>query len=119
LASAIFLAVPAIALTQTQPNVTKVLDETGMATTLKVPGATLHHEVRGSGPVMLLISGGSADAGVYAGIAGFLAKQYTVVTYDPRGNSRSRVDCPVEDWRLDVHGDDAAHLLDAVGGGAA
>jgi pimeloyl-ACP methyl ester carboxylesterase len=41
------------------------------------------------------------------------------VTYDPRGNSRSSVDGPPEDWRADVHGDDAARLLEAVGDGPA
>jgi hypothetical protein len=29
---------------------------------LEVPGATLHYEVRGSGPVLLLICGGIYDA---------------------------------------------------------
>ena len=35
--------------------------------TLKVPGATLHYETRGSGPVLLLVTGGAGDAGLYAG----------------------------------------------------
>jgi hypothetical protein len=30
--------------------------------TLEVPGASLYHEVRGSGPVLLLIYGGVYDA---------------------------------------------------------
>jgi hypothetical protein len=34
------------------------------ARTLRVPGAMLYYEVRGSGPVLLLISGGPVDAGV-------------------------------------------------------
>ena len=38
--------------------------------TLKVPGATLYYEVRGSGPVLLLICGGVYDAAGYAGLAG-------------------------------------------------
>ncbi|WP_433161163.1 alpha/beta fold hydrolase [Kribbella sp. CA-247076] len=59
---------------------------------LAVPGATLHYEVTGSGPVLLLIPGGATDAAVYDGIVGRLAADYTVVTYDPRGNSRSRPD---------------------------
>jgi pimeloyl-ACP methyl ester carboxylesterase len=87
--------------------------------TLKVPGATLYYEVRGTGPTLLLISGGPTDADVYAGLAGFLADRYTVVTYDPRGNSRSRFDGAPEDWRVDIHGDDAARLLAAVGDGPA
>jgi pimeloyl-ACP methyl ester carboxylesterase len=90
-----------------------------MAKTLEVPGASLYYEVRGSGPTLLLISGGPADADVYAGLAARLADRYTVVTYDPRGNSRSLVEGPSQDWRVDVHGDDAARLLAAVGEGPA
>jgi pimeloyl-ACP methyl ester carboxylesterase len=60
--------------------------------TLQVPGATLYYEVSGSGPMLLLIPGGPADAGVFADLAGFLADRYTVVAYDPRGNSRSVTD---------------------------
>jgi pimeloyl-ACP methyl ester carboxylesterase len=36
------------------------------ADTLRVPGATLHYEVCGTGPVLLLIPGGPADAGGFA-----------------------------------------------------
>jgi pimeloyl-ACP methyl ester carboxylesterase len=88
-----------------------------MANTLKVPGASLYYEVRGTGPVLLLIAGGPADASVFAGVADVLGRHYTVVTYDPRGNSRSRLDGAPEDWRADVHGDDAAQLIEAIGGG--
>jgi pimeloyl-ACP methyl ester carboxylesterase len=83
---------------------------------LKVPGARLHYEVQGSGPVLLMIPGGPTDAGVFAGLAGFLADRYTVVPYDPRGNSRSVLDGPPEDQRMDVHGDDGAQLLAALSG---
>jgi pimeloyl-ACP methyl ester carboxylesterase len=88
-----------------------------MTNTLRVPGASLYYEVKGSGPVLLLISGGPTDADVYAGVARFLANRYTVVTYDPRGNSRSAVDGPPEGCPVDIHGDDAASLLEAVGHG--
>ena len=60
--------------------------------TLKVPGANLHWEVRGSGPVLLLICGGVCDAAGYAGRAQQLADRYTVVPSDRRGNSRSPLD---------------------------
>jgi hypothetical protein len=83
--------------------------------TLKVPGARLHYEARGAGPVLLMIPGGPADAGAFAGIAGRLADKYTVAAYDPRGNSRSSLDGPPVDWRADVQSDDASRLLAAVG----
>ena len=46
--------------------------------TLKVPGATLYYEVRGAGPVLLLIPGGPADAGGFAPIRDILSDRYTV-----------------------------------------
>jgi protein-tyrosine-phosphatase/pimeloyl-ACP methyl ester carboxylesterase len=83
--------------------------------TLKVPGANLYYEVRGSGPVLLLICGGVYDAAGYAALAEQLADRYTVVTYDRRGNSRSPLDGPPEHQRIEVHGDDAHRVLVAVG----
>lgn len=82
---------------------------------LKVPGATLHYEVRGAGPVLLLICGGVYDAAGYAALAGQLADRYTVVSYDRRGNSRSPLDGPPEQQSIEVHGDDAHRVLAAVG----
>ena len=84
------------------------------AHTLDAPGATLHFEVRGSGPVLLLICGGIYDAAAYAGLAGRLADRYTVVSYDRRGNSRSPLDGPPEPQRVEVHADDASLLLAEV-----
>jgi pimeloyl-ACP methyl ester carboxylesterase len=83
---------------------------------LRVPGARLHYEVRGSGPVLLLICGGVYDAAGYAGLADRLSDRYTVVTYDRRGNSRSPLDGPPEPQRIEVHGDDAYRVLSAVAG---
>lgn len=51
----------------------------------------LHHEVRGSGPAVLLIPGGGGDSGIYSRSAERLGNEFTVITYDRRGNSR----CPV------------------------
>jgi pimeloyl-ACP methyl ester carboxylesterase len=56
---------------------------------LPVPGATLHYEVTGSGPMLLLIADGDSDAGAFDSMIDLLATDYTVVAYDPRGNSRS------------------------------
>jgi pimeloyl-ACP methyl ester carboxylesterase len=87
--------------------------------TLEVPGATLYYEREGTGPVLLMVPGGPADAGVFAALAGYLTDRYTVVPYDPRGNSRSVPDDRSKDQDIDVHGDDAAALIDAVAGEAA
>ena len=69
--------------------------------TLKVRGASLHYEVQGSGPVLLIIPGMPADAGFYSVLARQLTDTYTVVAYDPRGISRSRLDGPPEDQRVE------------------
>lgn len=84
--------------------------------TLDVPGASLHYEMRGSGPVLLLICGGIYDAAGYAGLAGLLADRYTVVTYDRRGNSRSPLSGPPSVQSVAEHADDASRLLAAVTG---
>jgi pimeloyl-ACP methyl ester carboxylesterase len=81
---------------------------------LKVPGARIYYETRGAGPVLLMIPGGPTDADLFGSIAPMLAEHYTVVTYDPRGLSRSTLEGPPSDWRADLNSDDAASLLRAV-----
>ncbi|HEX9096638.1 MAG TPA: alpha/beta hydrolase [Candidatus Dormibacteraeota bacterium] len=82
---------------------------------LKVPGASIYYEVRGSGPVLLLMPGGPADAGAFRRIAPDLEADYTVVTYDPRGLSHSTLDGPVNDERIvQIFADDAHRLLTAT-----
>jgi pimeloyl-ACP methyl ester carboxylesterase len=83
--------------------------------TVKVPGADLYYEVRGSGPVLLMMPGGPADATAFRSIAGQLAPHYTVVTYDPRGLSRSKLEGPLDEDRIvEVFADDVHRLLVAV-----
>lgn len=89
------------------------------SSTLKVPGASLYYEIQGSGPTLLIIPGGPQDAGVFADVSRQLASRYTVVAHDPRGNSRSTFDGAPEDLQLDVQADDAAALIEALGGRAA
>lgn len=78
--------------------------------TLTVPGATLYYEIRGAGPVLLLIPGGNGDAATYAQIAPLLADRYTVVSYDRRGFTRSPADS-VPAYRVRTDAQDAAALL--------
>ncbi|MFK4069489.1 alpha/beta fold hydrolase [Streptomyces sp. NPDC029674] len=78
---------------------------------LRVNGATLHYEVRGQGPLLLLIPGGTGGAASFDGIADELATEYTVVTYDPRGMSRSVLDDPEAEQSVAEHADDAFRLL--------
>jgi pimeloyl-ACP methyl ester carboxylesterase len=57
--------------------------------TLTANGTRIYHEVRGEGPPVLFVSGASGDAGHFERVAELLADEFTVVTYDRRGNSRS------------------------------
>ncbi|MBD0741253.1 alpha/beta fold hydrolase [Streptomyces sp. CBMA152] len=84
--------------------------------TLTVPGASIYYEVRGEGPLLLLIASGDSDAAVFERMAAVLALEYRVVTYDPRGNSRSPLDGPPEDQRVEEHAEDACRLLDHLAG---
>lgn len=87
---------------------------------LQVPGASLYYEVRGSGPVLLMMPGGPADAAVFRRIAEALASDYMVVTYDPRGLSHSTLDAPVQDERIvQIFADDVHRLLTATAKGPA
>jgi pimeloyl-ACP methyl ester carboxylesterase len=83
--------------------------------TLHVPGASLYYEVRGSGPVLLMISGGPADADQLSAVAEALAGSFTVVTYDTRGNSRSSIEGPPQDQSIELESEDAHRLLAVVG----
>ncbi len=90
-------------------------EPSGETRTLKVPGATLYVETRGTGPVLLLISGGPTDAGMFTDLAGRLADRYTVVSYDQRGHSRSTLEGEPRDIPVALHADDAAAILASVG----
>ncbi|MFF1920078.1 alpha/beta fold hydrolase [Streptomyces sp. NPDC058221] len=84
---------------------------------LRVNGATLHYEVRGQGPLLLLIPGGTGGAASFDGIAEDLAEEYTVATYDPRGMSRSPLDDPEAEQRVAEHADDAFRILELLSPG--
>jgi pimeloyl-ACP methyl ester carboxylesterase len=80
-----------------------------------VNGAELYYEVRGTGPAVLLIHGTNLDSGCYEALAGILAKDFTVITYDRRGYSRSPGHPAWESTSIQEQADDAAALLSAIG----
>ncbi|GCD46367.1 alpha/beta fold hydrolase [Streptomyces paromomycinus] len=84
---------------------------------LRVNGATLHYEVRGQGPLLLLIPGGAGGAASLDGIADELATTYTVAAYDPRGMSRSTLDDPEAEQHVAEHADDAFRMLELLAPG--
>ncbi len=81
--------------------------------TLKVPGARLYYETRGSGPLMIMVPGANGEANVFKWVAERLAADYTVVTYDRRGFSRSQLDGPQDyDRRIESDADDVRRLIE-------
>ncbi len=85
--------------------------------TMQVPGGQVYYEVRGAGPVLLMMPGGPADAATFRKIEDTLASRYTVVTYDPRGLSHSSPFDPGDDARMvEIFAEDAHRLLRQVGG---
>ena len=82
--------------------------------TLEVPGASLYYKVRGTGPLLLVLQGGAGDADGSEGLAQHLVDAYTVLTYDRRGLSRSKVNDASEAHGIETHSEDVHHLLAAL-----
>lgn len=90
--------------------------EEAMSTQTTHTTTDLHHEVRGTGPAVLFIPGATGDAGHFTKTAEALADEFTVITYDRRGNSRStaNADGPAV-GTMKSQSDDAANLIAACG----
>jgi pimeloyl-ACP methyl ester carboxylesterase len=85
---------------------------------LAVADGKVYYEVRGSGPLLLVI-GQPMTSGPFAPLADILAEDHTVVTYDPHGVGQSVMDDPPELVTPEIEADDLAQIIDAVGGGPA
>lgn len=85
--------------------------------TLEVPGAVLTYDVRESdgtdAPLMLI--GSPMDASGFGSLAARFPDR-TIVTYDPRGVSRSEKADPLEPSTPEQHADDLHRVISAVGG---
>jgi pimeloyl-ACP methyl ester carboxylesterase len=82
---------------------------------LDVPGGRLYYEVRGSGPLLLVI-GQPMTSAPFGPLAGLLAADHAVVTYDPHGLGASTLEDPSLDVTPEIEADDLACIVDAVGG---
>ncbi len=82
---------------------------------LDVGDGRLYYEVRGSGPLLLVI-GQPMTSAPFEPLADLLADDHTVVTYDPHGLGASTTSQPSQDVTPEVEAKDLAHLIDAVGG---
>lgn len=83
--------------------------------TIVVNGASLYYERQGTGPTVFFIAGSTGDAGNFSRAADLLADEFTVVTYDRRGNSRSKRPVGWTSTSVGEQADDAAALVEALG----
>jgi pimeloyl-ACP methyl ester carboxylesterase len=88
------------------------------AATLDVPDARLYYEVRGAGPLVVLV-GAPMDARSFAPLADLLATDHTVLTTDPRGINRSSVHDRDRDSTPEMRADDLARLITHLDAGPA
>lgn len=92
---------------------TTTTSSTSTGHTLEVSGASLHYEVRGSGPVLAVIGAPMASS-FFGGLADLLAADRTVVTYDPRGSERSTVTDRTQATTPELLAEDVHRVLRAV-----
>src|SRR5687767_4919896 len=86
--------------------------------TLDVPGATLHYDVRepdgdSAAPPLLLIAS-PMDARGFATLSGYFTDR-TVITYDPRGVTRSKRTDGAATSTPKEHGDDLHRVIADLG----
>jgi hypothetical protein len=82
---------------------------------LQTPEVNLYYTVRGSGPMLLILQGGAGNADGSEALANELSADFTIVTYDRRGLSRSTLIQP-DRYEIASHADDAARLIGALSG---
>ena len=88
--------------------------------TLTVPGAELHYDLVGEGPLILFIAGANGTGEIFKRLAGQLAPTFSVITYDRRGFGQSKL-VGEQDYsvRLATDAADVAALIANAGKGPA
>jgi pimeloyl-ACP methyl ester carboxylesterase len=86
-----------------------------LPTTVEANGAQLYYEVKGAGPSLLFIPGAEGDAEEYDRVVGLLQGDFTVLSYDRRGFSRSPRPDGYAGTTVEEQADDAAALIAATG----
>lgn len=81
---------------------------------LDTPDATVHYDLQGAGPPLLLIPGGAGDAGVFGPLSARLASRHTVIGMYSRAASGADGD---HDQDPVAHVRDVVALLDRLADG--
>lgn len=77
---------------------------------LRLPEVTLHYEIDGTGPPLMLIAGTASDSASWGPLVAPLARRFTVIRPDNRSTGRSRpLDAPLS---LDLWAADALALAE-------
>ncbi|MET7699519.1 alpha/beta hydrolase [Streptomyces sp. NPDC005485] len=74
----------------------------------------LYYDVRGVGPVLLVIPGGAGHPMGFDALTDRLAKRFTVVTYDPLGLAHGRLGLPVGEQSVTAWSEGAHRVLGEV-----
>src|SRR6266498_2751175 len=78
-------------------------------------GSVITYDKAGSGPAVILVTGGSVDRWSNAGVATNLSSDYTTYNYDRRGRGESTDNQP---YAIEKEIDDIAAVAQAAGGSA-
>ena len=81
--------------------------------TVHANGMDFYCEMMGQGPTVVLVPPGSNDCGEYEHMMEYLADEFTVLTFDPRGGSRSPDPHP-RPVTPELFSDDIAALVQAI-----
>jgi pimeloyl-ACP methyl ester carboxylesterase len=77
---------------------------------IETPEVNLYYTLRGEGPMLLILQGGAGNADGSEALANALADRFTVITYDRRGQLRSKP-AQAEGCEIVTHAADAAQLI--------
>ncbi|KAH7380430.1 Alpha/Beta hydrolase protein [Phaeosphaeria sp. MPI-PUGE-AT-0046c] len=82
---------------------------------LTVPGAVLHYETFGTGPLFVFIPGAQGTGKIFHASAQILSAHFTVLCWDRRGYSQSQLVGPQDfKHRLQTDADDAQRLIQSL-----
>jgi pimeloyl-ACP methyl ester carboxylesterase len=79
--------------------------------TVPIPGGSLYYRTQGRGSPLVLIGGGPSNADTLSAVADQLDRDYTVVSYDRRGYSRSQLDDREAPVSIGQHADDVRLII--------
>lgn len=95
------------------------MSETVRSETVALNGTQLYYESRGDGAPVLFITGAFGDGGAWQQVSEWLNREYTAVSYDRRGNSRSPAPPHWTATSVDEQAGDAAALIEHLDRGPA